>query len=120
MTRLNYHELPGIYELEKIETDKDGVFAEETVRPGMFTFTRDGRLSVVSASDMKVMAYVGSYTAEGGVLKICVESCVHREMEGTTITRSILRFDDTHLVLEAIGSKSKERSVLTWKKKFPL
>lgn len=117
---MKYRELPGIYESENIESSNEGVPIDEIVRPGMFTFTRDGRLSVVSASNKKVMAYVGSYRVEDDVLKIAIESCVYRDMEGTTITRRILRFDGKHLVLEAVGSKSKERSVLTWKKKIPL
>lgn len=117
---MKYRELPGIYESEKIETDKKGVPVDEIVRPGMFTFTCDGRLSVVSASNVMVMAYVGSYWIEDDELKIAIESCVYREMEGKTITRRILRFDGTYLVLEAVGSISKERSVLTWKKKIPL
>lgn len=86
----------------------------------MFTFTRDGRLSVVSASNLFVMAYTGSYTVENELLKIGVESCNHREMEGKTITRKILNFDGSVLVLEAVSSQSPERSVLTWKKKIPL
>ena len=117
---MKYKNLPGIYELERIESDKDGAPVAETSRPGMFTFTRDGRLSVVSASNLMVMAYTGSYRVEDDVLKIDVESCVYREMEGKTITRKILSFDDSHLVLEAVSSKSTGRSVLTWKKKLPL
>ena len=117
---MKYRELPGVYESESIVTDKDGAPVAESVRPGMFTFTADGRLSVVSASDRHVMAYVGSYEVEGDVLKIAVESCVFREMEGRRITRKILAFDGSRLVLEALGSQSKERSVLTWKKKVPL
>jgi hypothetical protein len=118
--KLEYTNLPGIYELERIESDKDGTPIAETARPGMFTFTRDGRLSVVSASDLMVMAYTGSYRIENDALKIDVESCVYREMEGKTITRKILSIDDSHLVLEAVSTKSTERSVLTWKKKLPL
>jgi hypothetical protein len=117
---MNYQELPGIYESEKIESSSEGVPTDEMVRPGMFTFTRDGRLSVVSASNKMVMAYAGSYTVENDALKIAIESCVYREMEGTAITRRILSFDGTRLVLEAVGSKGKERSVLTWKKKIAL
>lgn len=117
---MKYKELPGVYESESIVTDKDGVPVDESVRPGMYTFTPDGRLSVVSATDRHVMAYVGSYEVEGDALKIAVESCVFREMEGRRITRKILGFDGSRLVLEAIGSESKERSVLTWKKKLPL
>lgn len=117
---LKYKNLPGIYELEHIRSDKGGTPVAETSRPGMFTFTRDGRLSVVSASNLSVMAYTGSYRIEGDVLKIDVESCVRREMEGKTIARKILSFDESRLVLEAVSSKSTERSVLTWKKKLPL
>jgi hypothetical protein len=103
-----------------IETTVEGVPIQEEVLPGLFTFTPDGRLSVVSASKDSVMAYAGRYTVEGDVLSIRVDSCVVREVENTVITRKILEFDGTRLVLEAVGVKSKQRSVLTWKKKFPL
>lgn len=117
---MKYKNLPGIYELERIESDKGGTPVAEISRPGMFTFTRDGRLSVVSASNLSVMAYAGSYRIEGDAIKISVESCVQREMEGKTITRRIMSFDESRLTLEAVSSKSTERSVLTWKKKIPL
>lgn len=117
---MKYKNLPGIYELQHIQSEKNGAPVPETARPGMFTFTRDGRLSVVSASDLSVMAYTGSYNVEDDALKIGIESCVHREMEGKTITRRILSFDDSLLVLEAVSSKAPERSILTWKKKIPL
>ena len=117
---MNYDTLAGIYESERIETDKEGVPVAETVRPGMFTFLPGGRLSVVSASDKTVMAYVGLYVVEGDTLMISVESCVFREMEGTVIKRRIVQFDGTVLVLEAIGSVSKERSLLTWRKKHTI
>ena len=112
--------LPGVYESERIETDQEGLPVDETVRPGMVTFTRDGRLSVVSASDKMVMAYVGSYEVEGDALRIRVETCMFRELEGTVLTRRIVSFDGSRLVLEAVGAKSKQRSLLTWKKKLPL
>ena len=57
---------------------------------------------------------------EGDVLKIKIDSCVHREMEGTEITRKILRLDEMYLALEAIGAKSRQRTVLTWKRKLSL
>ncbi len=51
---MNSQNLPGIYESESIvTTDRHGANVPETVLPGMFTFTRDGRLSVVSASCKK-------------------------------------------------------------------
>ena len=117
---MKYKNLPGIYELQRIESEKNGVPVDETARAGMFTFTRDGRLSVVCASNLSVMAYTGSYRVENDVLKIDVDSCVHREMEGKAIARKILSFDDAVLVLEAVSSKSREKSILTWKKKMPL
>jgi hypothetical protein len=117
---MNIQHLPGIYELESLITDKAGVPIEDAARPSMFTFTRDGRLSVVSASQISVMAYVGSYKVEGDVLKIQVDSCVVRELEGTEMSRKILRLNSTHLVLEALGAKSGLHSVLSWKKKVSL
>lgn len=117
---MKYDNLPGIYELERIESEKNGVPIDESARSGMFTFTRDGRLCVVSASNLSVMAYAGSYRVENDVLKIGVESCVQRELEGKTITRKIISFDEKLLVLEAVSSKSPEKSLLTWKKKTSL
>lgn len=117
---MNLHQLPGIYESEKIETIEDGKPTNETVQPGIFTFTRDNRLSVVSASNQTVMAYVGSYRTEGEILKIQIDSCVFREMEGTEITRRILKLNETHLILEVVSLKSKTRSVLTWRRKISL
>lgn len=117
---MKYQELPGIYRAEGIETKKEGVPVDITVRPGMITFTRAGRMSVVSASTMGVMAYVGSYKIEADVLKIAIESCVHRGLEGKTITRKILSFDGTRLALEVVEAEASMRSVLAWTKEVPL
>jgi hypothetical protein len=117
---MKYETLPGIYELESISSDLNGKTVAETVLPSMFTFTRNRRLSVVCVSDLTVMAYVGGYEVKDDVLKISVDSSMYREMEGTIITRKILKFDDKQLVLEAIGSKSGGKSVLTWNKTITL
>jgi len=117
---MKYESLPGIYELESIFSDQHGKPITEIVQPSMFTFTRNGRLSVVCISDLTVMAYVGGYEVKDDILKISVDSSMYREMEGTVITRKILKFDDRKLVLEAIGSKSGDRSILTWNRTVAL
>jgi hypothetical protein len=118
--KMKYESLPGIYELESISSNQNGRPVTEIVQPSMFTFTRNGRLSVVCISDFTVMAYVGSYEVKDDVLKISVDSSMYREMEGTVITRKILKFDGGKLVLEAIGSKSGDRSILTWNRAIAL
>ena len=117
---MNYENFPGIYELLEIRSGPKGHEVDEPVQRSMFTFTPEKKLAVVSASIKMVMAYAGDYKIENDILLIAIKSSVFREMENTVIKRKILEYDGQKLMLEAIGSKSKERSVLTWKKSIQL
>jgi hypothetical protein len=117
---MKYENFPGVYELESILTDREGVEVPEKSQFGMFTFTRDLKLSVVSASDIMVMAYAGTYTIQDEILKIFIKSSVYRDMENTEVQRMIKFFDGKKLILEAVGKKSGLRSILTWSKTVSL
>lgn len=106
----------GIYELSKIECFEKGKPTSEIANAGMFVFTRDHKLSVVSGSSEWVMAYTGTFELKGEMISIRVKSCVVREMEGTTITRKILAMDGESLVLDASGSNIDKRTEISWRK----
>lgn len=108
--------LPGIYELKDVQSYKDGASFSEKVKMSLFTFTKDGKLSVVSATDRMIIAYTGNYSVEEKFLKINVVSSSIKEIEGSTIERRIVNFDESTLVLEATGAKSGICSILTWQK----
>lgn len=113
--------LYGIYELEKIESTVDGKITSEHAKSGMFVFTRENRLSVVSGSNNWVMAYTGSFQIKDDILFIKTESCVVREQEDTTITRKILKLDKEYLMLESKRTGQQASFThLTWKKKISL
>lgn len=118
---LNPELLYGIYELQKIESTVDGKITPEHAKSGMFVFTRENRLSVVSGSNEWVMAYTGTFEIKEDTLFIKTESCVVREQECMTITRKILKLDGENLMLESKrGSNPKDFTQLTWKKKISL
>ncbi len=106
----------GIYELTQIHAVKDGQQTTERANAGMFVFTRDHKLSVVSGSNEWVMAYAGAFEIKDDMLFIHVKSCVVRELEGTTISRRILKLDGKNLVLDASGSNSTKKTEISWRK----
>lgn len=106
----------GIYKLKEISSVIDSVPTAEKANDGMFVFTREGELSVVSGSNEWVMAYTGKYRIEDDLLLIDVKACVVREFEGKTIQRRILKLDGKNLVLDAGGSNSSKKTHLTWVK----
>jgi hypothetical protein len=118
--KFNIDLLYGIYEMHKIETTHNGVPTSERVNSGMFTFTRDNRLGVVSGSNESVMAYSASFEVKDDTVFIHVEACNIREREGTTMTRKILKLDGTWLTLEAANADKGRRSEISWKKKISL
>jgi hypothetical protein len=106
----------GIYELTQIHAVQDGQQTTERANAGMFVFTRDRKLSVVSGSNEWVMAYTGLYELKDDMLSIHVKSCVVRELEGTTILRRVLKLDGTNLVLDASGSNPSKQTKISWRK----
>ena len=117
---MNMDHLFGIYELAKIEAVRDGKPTSEKANSGMFVFTREHKLSVVSGSNEWVMAYTGSFELIEDRLLIHVKSCVVHELEGTTITRKILALDGRNLVLDASGSSSDKKTTISWIKTHSL
>lgn len=118
--KFNVDNLFGIYELAKIESFENGQKTNEVANAGMFVFTRDKKLSVVSGSNEWVMAYTGSFEVKDDLIEIQVKSCVVREMEGTTITRKILVLDGKSLMLDASGSNKTKKTEISWKKTISL
>jgi hypothetical protein len=108
----------GVYEMHKIESTLNGEPTTERSKSGMFVFTRDDRLAVVSGSNEWVMAYSGSFEIKEDTLFIYTESCNVREKEDKTMTRKILKLDGVWLALEAKNSELGTRSEITWKKKL--
>lgn len=106
----------GVYELVSIEAFQDDVYINEQTKSGMFTFTRDYKLSVVNSTTDWLMAYTGSFEIQSQDLVIHVVSCVITELENTVIKRKILMLDRENLILEASGSDKAKKSRITWKK----
>ena len=117
---MNIENLYGIYELESLETHKAGILSDDKATSGMFVFTRDHKLSVVSGSTEWVMAYTGTFEIKENQLVIHTGACVLREREGTTMQRTILKLDGKHLVLVAENTAKQEKSVLMWRKTIAL
>ncbi len=109
-------DLYGVYEVDKVNSKLGGEKGPETSKGGMFTFTRDGKLCVVNGSSESIMCYSGTFKVEKDIIEIQIEVCNHREMDGTRITRKILKLDSKSLVLEAIGVKTGRLSVFSWNK----
>ena len=118
--KYNIEFLYGVYEMHKIETTQNGELTSERVTSGMFVFTRDRRLAVVSGTNESVMAYSGSFEVNDDAITIQVESCNIREKEGSTMTRKILKLDGDWLILEAANAEKRMRAEITWKKKTSL
>lgn len=118
--KFNEADLFGIYTLVKIEATKDSIPTNERANDGLFVFTRERKLSVVSGANEWVMAYTGDFSIQDDVLSIRVKACVTRELEGTIIQRKILSLDGTNLILEASNKDQEKRSVISWKKITPL
>ena len=121
---MNNEDLFGIWELVKIETYQNDTLSDGHATSGMFVFTRDHQLSVVSGSKDWVMSYCGSFNITRNhntpTLVIHVEASNAREIEGTDITRKIVQLDQNLLVLDAIGKTTGKRSLITWKKRVSL
>lgn len=121
---MNNEDLFGIWELVKIETYQNDTLSDGHATSGMFVFTRDHQLSVVSGSKDWVMSYCGSFNITQDhntpTLVIHVEASNERENEGTDITRKIVQLDQNLLVLDAIGKTTGKRSLITWKKRVSL
>ena len=109
-------QLPGVYEIVSIVSDKAGVPIDETAVSGMFTFTRLGRVSLVNASNLSLLAYTGTYSVVGEEIHIHVKSCSQPELNDTTLIRKILTLDTRNLVIEAQGVQSGVHGIYTWKK----
>ena len=119
MNQMNLELLYGVYELQKIENFVNGEKTSLTATSGMFTFTRDHRVSVVSGSNEWVMAYVGSFEVKNTHLLMKAEACVKRELEGTILTREIIKLDGEWLVLKSANQEGGYTE-LSWKKKISL
>ena len=116
---MNLELLYGVYELQNTEKFINGVKTNLNATSGMFTFTRDRRMSVVSGSTEWVMAYTGTFEIKDFKLLMKAEACVKRELEGTVISRDIEKMDGEFLVLVG-GDRATNYTVLTWKKKVDL
>jgi|GEM_PF-3948805 len=117
---MNMDLIYGIWEMHTISSFKNGEPTSERAKSGMFVFTRDNRLAVVSGANEWVMAYCGSFEIKEEVLIIHTESCSVREREGTDMTRKILKLDSDWLIL---GAKSEDRGTsaeMTWKRELSL
>ncbi len=119
--KFDIEQLYGIYEMTNLEAYENDQRTNERHNSGIFVFTRDHRLSVVSGSNEWVMAYCGSFEVKDDSLIINVEACNVREREGGIITRKIHTLDGTWLTLgytkpNIPGSHTE----ITWKKKVSL
>ena len=110
--------LCGVWEMQKLESWEHDAPTPDHAKSGMFVFTRDRRLSVVSGSHHNVMAYCGSFEVKGDQLMIKTESCNVREREGTSMVRKIVKLTPKLLVLEASNPKRGMRARIYWKKKI--
>ena len=117
---LNLEHLYGIHELKEIKTYVNGVQTKDKAKSGMFVFTRDHRLSVVSGSDEMVIAYTGTFEVKESTLFIRAESCSIREWEGVTIAREIIKLDPDSVIFGVASPDGSMRSELSWKKKISL
>ncbi len=106
--------LYGIYRLSKIESKINGLPTGEKANDGMFVFTRDNQLSVVSGSNEWVMAYTGNFEIKDNIIYIDIKSCVTRDMEGTRIQRKIVKLDGINLVLDVSGSDKSKSVQISW------
>lgn len=118
--KFNIERLFGVYEMHMIKTTLNGKPTSERVKSGMFVFTRDNRLAVVSGTNESVMAYGGSFEVKDDTFFIHAESCNRREREGTTMTRKILKLDGTWLTLVVVNAEKGMRAEINWKKKLSL
>lgn len=117
MEELDHHFLPGVYELVKVIAEVNGAWVDQQARSGLFTFTPQGKLSVVnSPNSAEVISYAGTYQVKGHTLEIQIAISNLPELEGKLSTRKILFLDPECLILEAIGARSGLRTRLTWKK----
>jgi hypothetical protein len=110
----------GVFEMYEIESYKDEELTSERAKSGMFVFTRDNRLAVVSGANEWVMSYSGSFEIKDTNLLIHTESCNIREREGTTMTREILKLDNEWLILGAVNVEKRTNAKITWKRKVSL
>ena len=113
---MNIELLPGIYELQSIESFKDGIKTSESAKHGLLTITPECKMSVVNSSHEWLMAYNGTIELKDDVLCIRLISCSSKELEGTTIFRKVLFLDGENLVLESAKDDRSKVSNISWKK----
>jgi len=106
----------GVYELISIDSFINDQKTDETAKAGLFTFTRDKKVSVVNSSNDWIMSYVGSFEISKDQLLIQIKACVVKEMENTRISRKIVLLDQDQLIVDASGKDPSRRAEIKWKK----
>lgn len=119
MNAINLESLYGVYDMYHMVGYKNGELMDEKAKSGMFVFTSDNRLAVVSGTSSRFMAYSGSFTLQDNALMISIESCSVKEAEGTIMKREIVSFDGEFLKLKATNADFENRVEITWRKKSP-